>query len=283
MKSRSFLFLLLILLLAGCNLPAAPSAVPTPDAVATQVSLLLTQVPTATTAPVTPASATQASESTATATEPVPTSTMTSTLPAETPTLTPTTAPTDANDPPDWQDTLDGGKAFYRFENDNTRVTQEGGHLALTGITANGWLGWSLTYSHKPADFRLEATFIPQACSGSDIYGLVFRAPNENAGYFFGITCGGSYNFHSRDFANDVDTVLVNSTNAAAILPGANQTNRLAVRAQGDKISLYVNGALLQEITDSSYTSGSFGAFVAANETSGFTVWMDEIALWNIP
>jgi hypothetical protein len=276
---RTILSILLVLILAACNLPTSPSAATeTPDAIATQVSQLLTRVPTATN------TAQPADTST-----PAPSPTVTETLsptPEPTATLTATattSAPANPDDPPDWTDTLDGGKAFYKYENDNTRVTQEGGHLALTGINADGWLGWSLTFSRKPANFRLEAVFTTQACSGTDIYGLMFRAPNANAGYFFGVTCDGRYSLHARNFEDDTDTTLVNLTTGAGILPGSNQTNRLRVRADGNKISLYANGNLLQEVTDSSFTEGNFGAFVAANETAGFTVWMEEISLWNTP
>jgi hypothetical protein len=279
MKPRIILLIFMTILLAACNLPTAASTTPTDDAVATQVSQLLTKIPTATTAPAILPSATRAPDATATDTTPTLTQTLTSTPPAD----TPTTAPTQANDPPDWMDTLEGGKAFYKYENDNTRVTQEGGHLALTGINANGWLGWSLTFSRKPANFRLETVFTTQACSGTDFYGIIFRAPNANAGYFFGVTCDGHYNLHARDFENDTDTVLVNTTSGTGIIPGSNQTNRLAVRAEGEKISLFANGTLLQEVNDASFSSGSFGAFIAANETTGFTVWMEEVSLWNIP
>ena len=108
-------------------------------------------------------------------------------------------------------------------------------------------------------------------------------APNANKGYFFGVTCDGRYNLHARDFEEDSDTVLINLTSGSGIVPGPYQTNRLGVRAEGEKIALYANGTLLQEISDSTYGAGNFGAFVAANETTGFTVWMEEISLWNVP
>lgn len=271
------LIVLLAIVLSACNMPTAPLVgTSTPDLVATQVSSLLTQMPTAT-APAQEPSATPQPTNTQAPTQAISTPTETAVPP------TPTTPPASEIDPPDWKDNLDGGKSFYKYENDNTRVSQENGRLVLTGITPNGWLGWSLTFSRKPSNFRLEAVFIPQTCSGADIYGLVFRAPNTNAGYFFGVTCDGRYNLHLRDFENDTDTVLVNLTNGTGIQPGANAVNRLAVKAVGEKISLYVNDTFLQEVSDSTYASGNFGAFVAANETPNFTVWMDEISLWDLP
>lgn len=271
---KKITFLLLVLLFStGCNLPTSsqPPATPTTDAIATQVSLLLTTMPTATAPqpPATPTSAPSATQPAAATPTTEPTQTATATVPVET--------------PPDWREQMDGGKAFYLYENDNTRVTLENGHLALTGLTADGWHGWSLTFSRQPTNFRIVAVMVPQSCSGSDLYGLVFRAPNASSGYFFGVTCDGRYNLHARNFEDGTDKILIELTQGSGIQQGSNVTNRLEVRAEGDRIGLYSNGSLLQEVIDSTFTSGYFGAFVAANQTSGFTVWMDEISLWNLP
>ncbi len=288
------LSILLLLLLTACNLPSGPAAAtPTADEVATQVSMLLTAAPTYTQpAPTQPPAptATPAPASTATTqppttapTEPAPTQAPPASQPTATPTVS-TTDPKSALGSPTWRNTLDSGKAFYQYENENTRVVLENGALALTGLAANGWTGWSLTYSQPARNFYLEAVFIPQSCLAADMYGLVFRAPNADSGYFFGVTCDGRFNLHARDFQAGTDSALIQLTSNSAILAGSNQTNRLGVMANGNKIALYANGILLQEITDSAYDAqGSFGALVAANDTAGFTVKMDEISLWKLP
>jgi hypothetical protein len=270
------LALLLLLLLAACNLPSQPVATPTPDAVATQVSQLLTEMPTPT-VPLPPADT------------PTPAPTDTPAVPTDTPvanTATPTLA---ADSPgaslgnPSWYNNLESGRAFYLFENENTLVTHADGSLVLTGLTANGWHGWSLTFTQQPVNFYLEAVFNPQDCSGADIYGLVFRAESVSSGYFFGVTCDGRYNLSARNFEDGSNTPLINLTSSQAIQTGGNVTNRLGVRAEGERIALYANGVLLQEVTDATFDDGYIGAFVAANATPGFTVRMDEISLWNLP
>ncbi len=284
--------ILLILLLAGCNLPTRPMPVNTPstNAVATQVAQLLTAqpsftvpAPTVLAAPTqTPAPATAVTSTTA----PIPTSTQAAPAAGQ-PTATSTISSSDPKSSlgsPTWRSTLDSGKAFYQYDNDNTRVVLENGALNLTGLQANGWLGWSLTYSQPAQNFYLEAAFIPQSCSGADMYGLVFRAPRADAGYFFGVTCDGRFNLHARDFTAGIDNNLIQLTNNSAILSGSNQVNRLGVMANGNKITLYANGISLHELTDSTYNvEGSFGALGAANSTAGFTVKMDEISLWKLP
>jgi hypothetical protein len=160
----------------------------------------------------------------------------------------------------------------------------EGGALVLTGLTANGWHGWSLTYSQKPHNFRLEAVFQTGTCTGADLYGLVFRAPDGSSGYFYGVTCDGRINLHARNFEDGTDTEIVALTGASQVTAGSNQTNRLGVNISDGKIQLFANGAMVQEVNDETFKdAGYFGAFVAANETAGFTVGMDEISLWKLP
>lgn len=281
MRFKMLLILFSLSLLAACNLPTTPVATPTGDAVSTQVSQLLTAAPTATTAKTEPAKAPSP-----TLAPPTPTNAPTA-GPSATPRPSPTTPsgdPKNSLGTPTWTDSLETGKGFYLYENDNTRVTAENGALVLTGIQSNGWLGWSMTFSHPAQNFYLEGTFEPQACSGDDMYGLVFRAPSTDAGYFFGVTCGGKYNLHARDFAANTDTSLIQLTANGAIQSGPNSTNRLGVLANGNTLGLYANGVLLQEISDSAFTNeGDFGALVAANETAGFTVKMTDISLWKLP
>lgn len=288
---KLFYAFLITLLITGCNLPVGSRQTPEADRVATEVSLMLTKLPSATAAPNTAAPTTAAPTSASTAAPTI-------TLPAATATTAPTVAlaiPTPtvtvpAGDPksalgaPTWRNTLDDAKLFYLYENDNTRVTHQDGGLLLTGITANGWMGWSLTYSKPSQNFYLEAVLNPQTCSGSDVYGLVFRAPNSDSGYFYGVTCDGKYNLRARNFADGSNIGLIESTANSAVQSGSNVVNRLGVMASGNRIGLYANGVLLQEINDANFTKeGYFGAFVAANQTPGFTVKLDEIAIWVLP
>jgi hypothetical protein len=288
MRNAALALILITLLLGGCNLPSGPvqPTTPTVDSVATEVSLLLTQMPTATL----PVTATAAPTNTSAAAEPTATITAApaatdAAAPSPTPSATPAANSVRSSlGTPSWTDSLEMGKSFYQYDNDNTKVVMRGGALELTGLNADGWMGWSLTFSQKPQNFYLDAVFSQTACSGADIYGLVFRAPNTDSGYFFGVTCDGRYSLRARDFADGTNIAVVELTQNAAIHSGAGQTNRLAVRASGNKIELFANDTLLQEVTDSRFGSaGNFGAFVAANNTPGFTAKMEEISLWNLP
>ena len=277
-------------LLTACNLPVAPTSSTTPDQIATRVSQLMTENPgstpqvmtatpsqnqaTATDTPVSSATATMASSPTFTAPSQA----------APSPT-TPTGDPKNSLGQPTWQETANTSKTFYLFDNEGTQVSDNNGLLVLTGKLNNGWLGWSMTHSHPVMNFYLEADFQTQTCSGTDSYGVVFRAPSDQAGYFFTLTCDGKFSLEARDFDNNTDMTLIKLTPNGAIHTGSNQTNRLGVMANGAKISLYANGILLQEVNDTTFNpaNGFIGAQIAANHTAGMTVTLQEISLWKLP
>jgi hypothetical protein len=277
------ILILLTLLLAGCNLPTQSMQTPTPaeaDAVATQVSQLLTANPTFT---VEQPSATPApSQTPEPAASPTPQAEATG-APAPTATLI-SGDPRSSLGEPTWRDNLDTSDSFsYLYENEGTRVSHEPGALVLTGRTPNGWLGWTLTFKQQPQNFYLEGTFNTGACSGGDMYGLVFRAPDADGGYYAGFTCDGRYNLHARDFTDGSDKQIIALTSHSAIQTGPT-TNRIGIMVNGDKIGLYANGTLLQEVTDTTFTEkGYYGPLVAGNATTDFTVRLDEILLWTLP
>lgn len=274
---RKIIIGLIALLLVGCNFIANTSP-EFRNNVSTEVSQQLTASPVivdtitsspAETNPTISVSSTEIPKVTETETA-IPTAT-----------LTPTFSPDDPRlklGAPSWkEDFSKANKNFYNNEDDQTRFIYETGNLSLTAKNPNGWLGWSLSYP-KPKDYYLEATFKVGTCSGLDQYGLVYRAPDFNNGYFFGFSCDGQYSLRIYNQKG----YLIPWTPNPAILSGSNQVNRLGILALGDRYAFYANGKLLQETKESTFVdAGLFGAFIASASTSNFTVLMDEIAFWN--
>ncbi|MEI8130786.1 MAG: hypothetical protein WCG34_00030 [Leptolinea sp.] len=264
-------------IIVSCNFLASQSP-ELKDNISTEVSQQLTTAPieliTATEIPATEDS----NAATPSPQDPPPTATES---PTPTITMTPTLSPDDPRiklGAPDWkEDFSKANNNFYQYEDAQSRFVYDSGALALTAKNPNGWTGWSLSYP-KPKNFYLEATFKVETCSGLDRYGLVYRAPNFENGYFFGLSCDGQFLLR---IYNQQGTLIPWTPNPA-ILQGSNQVNRLGILAQGDRYAFYANGKLLQETKESTFIeAGLFGAFIASSNTSNFTVRMDEIAFWN--
>jgi hypothetical protein len=293
------LVVVLIIAASSCSLPVPDSSTPepagelTPDAiytaaVLTVIAQLTESAPTPQQTPTQPPpEATLPAEDT-----PIPTYPTSSTpLPSASPTSTPTsqpepTTPPSDEDPksnlgsPTWQDTFENGDSWALLADEHSRIDVEDNQMVMVSTNADFWNSWALT----PYDlevFYLEAQGSSGACSGRDRWGLFFRAPNFYQGYLFGLSCDGRYALWAWDGSHE--EYLVEWTDSSHILKGADQINRIGVKADGNRLSLYANGELIDEVLDDSFASGRFGLFVGAADTPGYTVHVDEIAYWLSP
>ncbi len=283
-KTLGLIFVITLLVLAACNMPFGGTTQPTEDLVSTQVANDLTQ--TAVNVKPTQPPTTVPATTVPTGTISVPTSTTSPTV-----TLTPapsaTIPPTDPSlslGTPTFKDNFANGKSWgldTPYDDGDTRVEIKNNSMVLTSYRAVGWHGWRVSYL-KPKNFYLEATIKTGTCSGPDIYGLIFRSPDDQSGYWYGITCDGQYNlltYNGTDFA-----YLIKAKTSADILAGSNQTNRLGAMVQGNKIALYMNGKLLEEVTDSAYpNAGTYGLWIAGWKTLNFSVACTQLVYWDLP
>jgi 3-keto-disaccharide hydrolase/zinc-ribbon domain len=109
--------------------------------------------------------------------------------------------------------------------------------------------------------FEVQAKILQGDCAG-----MVFRA-DTNTGklYFFEVCHNGTYNFSRYlDFTGNNVKVLAGGS-SAAIVTGLNQTNTIAVVAQGKTLSIYVNKQKITSVSDSTFTHGQVGLFADAS------------------
>jgi hypothetical protein len=63
---------------------------------------------------------------------------------------------------------------------------------------------------------------------------------------------------------------------------GSNKQNVMAVRAVGDKLTIYANGYQIAQVTDKEYTQGRIGVYVRASDTANYTYRMTKLVYWNL-
>jgi hypothetical protein len=299
LKHRNLLIIvcLVLIFMAACTRPIgkAPGANPTvpyTQAVQTVVAKLTSTLGS------TPSSLIQPT-ATATLAETEPSVAMMTDTPVpatETPQSKPTTtipgspaATLNPNDPaaglgnPDWHEGFGETGSWYTFQDEFIRFQSVGNKLEMTTFEANKRNGWALAPKLVSNKFYVEmtATF-GNACKGADHYGLML-SPESSAdrGYLFGISCEGKYVLWKWDGTSM--TTLVKWTASKGIQDGANKTNRIGIKGEGNKISLYANGNLLTELNDKSYDRVYFGVFIGASETPNFKVQVNSINYWSLP
>ncbi len=88
-------------------------------------------------------------------------------------------------------------------------------------------------------------------------YGLVFRSPDSNHFYFYGIDQNQQWTFTTIQNGNSAS--IVGSTTATQITSGYNASNTISVSATGSHFVFFINGAQVGEANDSTFAAGSVG------------------------
>ncbi len=323
MKKLIPFLLALSLLLAACNTAPEATPTVSDAELSTQVALILTASPTATAGVVLvtptqgevlqPTPTQPAVAPTVTEGAPRPTATLmlpTNTVqpPTNTPEATPTTGPTPTPsntpeptatlmpgdprsylDAPLWNDEI-ADNSYWPTGDDPqgfTSAVVKDGYYELTGLKTVS--GWRMATQEALGDFYLEMTFNTANCQTDDRYGIIFRVPVRTdpvQGYLYSVSCDGRYSlslWNGKAPAGQQLTVLLSITPDKNILVGANQVNRLGIKAKGGTLMLYANGVEISDIYDATYLSGSFGVLVASRTSTTYTVKLDKASYWINP
>jgi hypothetical protein len=186
---------------------------------------------------------------------------------------------------PSWIERFEKTPSYIFLGTDGyTESKIENGSLVLASLAQIGDR-WKIIELPGLGDFYLQITArTGPACSEKDAYGLLVRASAQdvdyNTGYVFGVSCDGYYRFYRMDEGRYYS--LRDWTANSNILTGPDRTNQLGLMADGQNISLYVNGVLLEHFQDSTHPIGQFGFMISSLKTFDFKVFIDDIAFWNL-
>lgn len=203
--------------------------------------------------------------------------------PEITPTSTPEADPREELGKPTWRATFgpETDQTWGTFDDQQASAEVIPGQLVMTAKKDNSFDTWSLSYPTL-SDFYLEVVGTSgPGCVGKDRFGPIVRAPENNVGYLYQISCDGM--FQVRKWDGEQYTDIIKWTPSEYIVPGPNQTHRIGYMAEGNQMAVYVNGFLLGEFEDDSYVEGKFGVSVAASDTPGFTVTITDAEYWELP
>ncbi len=171
---------------------------------------------------------------------------------------------------------------------DYVNVEFKDGYLLMTNTNKDA-AGWRLPLLGQQINSYIELTANSGTCTNKDSYGIIFRVPvlkSPDQGYLFQVTCDGYYRLWKWDgkVGEDGQAVsLINWKQSAEIKSGANQVNRLGVMVVNQKITLYINGVKVGEVSDSSFSAGFFGAFVRSGASGNYTAKFDSMRYWEVP
>lgn len=171
--------------------------------------------------------------------------------------------------PPDWQllfwdDFGDPLSGWYLGPADSPMARYHEGMLQV------GWLAepnksHAVVAARHFNDFRADVDVQYLGPDEQAIYGLVLRHHAAGHRYEFRVTPQGAYQVLARVGEND-QVELQPWTASACIQTGVGSVNHLTAVAEGTRMSFWVNGCFLTEITDARHMEGEVGLTVSRLE-----------------
>jgi hypothetical protein len=220
-----------------------------------------------------------------TATPPPPTATevpptATTVPPTPTPTSTPFSGdPEEILGKPDGKDTFDNDNNWTLFDNDCYKSEIKEGMYWMEAKGLAQMSCWEVTWPEIQNYYYQVLVEMPDKCDPNDRFGLFFRAPDDERGYLFGLTCDGRYSMTYWD-GNETGVVVDFATDDA-IKDEPGEINRIGVIVDGNHYSLYANGIFLQKAEDDTFLrSGKIGFFVRAATEESFSTRFDDLGVW---
>jgi eukaryotic-like serine/threonine-protein kinase len=158
----------------------------------------------------------------------------------------------------------DGGSCEFINAAYNVAATaQEGYHFCLSNTNISNFT------------YQVDVT-VTQGNSA----GVVFRADNSISHlYYFHIGVDQSYELDVVHVGGSITTLTsssLGSSNSNVTINGFNQSNLIAVVANGSTIDLYVNGQMIDSVTDSTLSQGYVGVAASTSTEATFSnalVW----------
>jgi len=195
------------------------------------------------------------------------------------------TAPPPEGDPaqllgqPDGVDHFDNANNWTLFDNQCFSTEIVDGRFVMNAKGLEKKACWTVTWP-LVQDYYLQSEVInPEACQPNDKFGLFFRAPDNNRGYLYGLTCDSQFSL--TNWNGTTTSVIVPPASSPAINLGPGAVNLIGVVAYSGSYLLYANGQLLAEAQNSDYIgAGKIGYFINADTTQPFTVAYDNMAIW---
>ncbi len=140
------------------------------------------------------------------------------------------------------------------------------------------YVTWSTPDTTVYENTHLEVSVSNQSSDPEAVFGFVCNEQGTtSAFYYVGVSRSGYYAFIKSSVA--LDDVFLKEGNSSVISSSADPL-RLGLDCGNGSMTLYANGQMIDSVSDSSYTSGSVGLFVASDDqNTGAAVIFDDFAM----
>jgi serine/threonine protein kinase len=160
------------------------------------------------------------------------------------------------------------GDSNWGTLDDTTAAIKYSGNTLRFQIFEQNWIIWSTPNAEVYENIHLEVTAFNNDDEVTTAFGIACYQQDENSSYYYAVmTAGGEYAIAETSNENQ-DVFLTNDNHwAASDLISQNKTSyRVGMDCGNGILTLYVDGQLIDSVTDDSYTNGSVGLIAGSGE-----------------
>ena len=142
------------------------------------------------------------------------------------------------------------------------------------------WFAWAHP-GKRFDDVSIEVDAYPAAGPADSHFGVLCRHVDLGNFYYFAVSADGCYAVFKRVDSGDLEVLTGDGsgmTCSPAIRTG-NQINHLVAVCQGDELTLYVNGELLETVTDGTFTQGDVGIGAGSGPEGDVLIQFDDFVV----
>ena len=142
------------------------------------------------------------------------------------------------------------------------------------------WFIWA-NPGERFEDVSVEVDAYLASGSQDGHFGVICRHVDVDNFYYFAISADGYYAIFRRVDGGDLEILTRDGSGMApspAIRTGE-QTNHILALCQGDELSLYVNGQLLEKVSDDTHTRGDVGIGAGSGPEGNVRVRFDDFTV----
>lgn len=142
------------------------------------------------------------------------------------------------------------------------------------------WLSWA-QHSKKFDDVQIEVDVYLASGPSDGHFGVLCRHADVDNFYYFAISADGYYAIFRRVDGDDLEVLTgdgAGMTYSPDIKTGR-QINRVRAVCRGEKLSLYVNGEILEAVTDDAHPQGLVGIGAGSGSAGNSRVQFDDLAV----
>jgi hypothetical protein len=179
-----------------------------------------------------------------------------------------------------FSDSFDDPAFWNTAGSDDASAILTNNRLVLSIIQPGPLAIASLRNQSIAGDFYAEATAAISLCSGTDQYGMLFRAAGSGDYYRFVLNCNGQERLERVRGGVTYPLLGWLSSNDAPV--GAPAQVKLGVWAVGREMRLFLNETYQFSLTDPVFSAGTFGFFAYANGKSPVTISFSDFSVYSV-